>query len=126
MRILITGSRTWSDEEVIRRAIETAVDDAFEADSDMAIENVVIVHGACPRGADEIADHHARREDYRVERHPADWDAHGKRAGLIRNSEMAKAGADVCLAFCKDNSRGTEHMIAAARRAGIRVREYCA
>ena len=64
------------------------------------------------------------RMGYRVsvERHPADWDRHGKGAGPIRNRAMAKSGADRCLAFWDGESRGTLDMITVATKHGIPVR----
>jgi len=41
---------------------------------------------------------------------PANWDAYKKRAGYLRNAEMA-AVADVLVAFWDGKSRGTRHMI---------------
>lgn len=56
-----------------------------------------------------------------VERHPAEWDKHGKAAGPIRNQKMVDLGATVCLAFPLPGSRGTAHCMSAARKASIPV-----
>jgi len=117
VRVLVTGSRTWDDEAVIR----TALREAFAVTAPG--EEFVIAHGACPRGADEIADRIGRRMGWTVERHPADW-ATVRGAGFRRNSLMVKLGADVCLAFIRDGSRGASHCAQAARQAGIPVRRY--
>jgi hypothetical protein len=112
-RIIVTGSRDWDDARTIRLM--------------MARYNgphTVLVHGGCPTGADAIADQFARENGWTVEVHPADWKNKGKRAGLIRNVEMADLGADVCLAFHKDNSRGTGHMINRCAERGIPVAQY--
>lgn len=59
------------------------------------------------------------------------WRRLGSRAGLVRNAEMVKAGADVCLAFlCPCTaakctrpefhySHGASHCAELAERAGI-------
>lgn len=121
-RILITGSRSWTDEKVIAEAIFKAIDDQGVTPG----RDYVIVHGACGQGADALAAKVCEDEAWWLDRlgaalvaepHPADWDscadhcspAHRKRrwdgttycpaAGLRRDAEMVAAGADVCLAF---------------------------
>lgn len=119
-RVLLTGSRTWSDEGVIHEVL-----------SDLLFKHhaMTLVHGACPRGADQIADQWARQRNSRtravsVERHPADWKEHGRAAGIVRNAEMVKLGADVCLAFIQDGSRGASWCATAADLAGIPTRRF--
>ena len=82
-----------------------------------------IVHGAA-RGADTLAGKIARAypELFVEEAHPAEWDKHGKRAGILRNLEIVKLGADLCIAFWDGGSPGTGHMIGACARNGIPVR----
>lgn len=113
-RILITGSRDWDDRFSIARAMLDAADDATG--------EVIIVHGLCPTGADAIADDFAEFMNWKIETHPADWIKHGKAAGPIRNQEMVKLGADICLAFPKGESKGTRHCMKIAEKAGIEVR----
>lgn len=117
MRILVTGSREWTDTEVIRQAL---------AEHAKLTEKTVVIDGACPRGADKIAHWFAVAWGWRTERYLADWETHGKRAGFIRNAEMVAAGADVCLAFIKDGSKGATHCANLAENAGIPVRRFTA
>lgn len=115
IRILVTGSRTWTDDD----AITTALDDAV---GDTPAHQVVLVHGACPSGADEIADIHATKRRWTVERHPADWARHGRsRAGHVRNQRMVALGADVVIAFIRDQSPGASTCLAKARQRGLRT-----
>ena len=53
--------------------------------------------------------------------HKADWKRYGKRAGPIRNAEMIKAGADLCVAFHRNLARrlGTKDCARQAFAAGI-------
>lgn len=118
-RILVTGSRTWGD---ILRMTNELRDEVLAAR--MCGVRPVIVHGACPQGADMIAARWARGYDVAQEPHPADWDRHGKAAGFRRNAEMVALGADVCLAFIRDGSKGATHCAKAAERAGIIVRRF--
>jgi hypothetical protein len=118
MRILVTGSRTWTDEEAIDTAIQNAIGNQWGPHT--------VVHGDCPSGADAQADRWARYRGLEVERHPADWEQYGKRAGFLRNAQMVGLGADVCLAFIKDGSKGATMTANLAEQAGIPVKRYLA
>ena len=119
-RILITGSRDWDDEARIRFELEFAYKGLRPTDWPRGtIFPVVLVSGACPTGADRIAETIWEAQGLPVERHPADWDQFGKRAGFLRNQKMVDLGAVMCLAFIKNNSRGATHTADAAQRGGI-------
>ncbi len=108
-RVLITGSRTWTDASTIHAALAQVWGDG----------TAVLVSGACPRGADRIAETCWTRWGGRMQRHRADWQAHGRAAGFRRNAEMVAAGADVCLAFIHHGSPGATHTARLAEAAGI-------
>lgn len=68
-RVLVTGSRDWQDHWPIVCAfrdyiLEVGVTNTF-----------VLVHGACPTGADYLAEKVVNNIffDWEIERHPADW-----------------------------------------------------
>jgi len=110
-RLLVTGSRTWHDIAAIERALEGILDRHHEG--------VLLVHGACPRGADAIAAAYAARTPgYRTEEHPADWHRYGQTAGYRRNAEMIALGADGCAAFIRGGSPGSTSAVRLARAAG--------
>lgn len=111
VRVIVCGSRAWHDRQRIsdRLALLPGEDDT------------VVVHGAA-RGADRIAEQEAQKLGLLVESHPADWERHGrKRAGHIRNEEMAALGADLCIAFWDGRSNGTCSMMEKAEAHGIPV-----
>ena len=112
LRVIVCGSREWTNKRAIYEAIK-------EVAPDGKARNLTVVHGGCPRGADRLV-HELLRGDCEV--HPADWDAHGRAAGHIRNRKMAQLGADICLAFWDGKSRGTKNMIEEAEKAGIPVK----
>jgi hypothetical protein len=112
-RILVTGSRDWEDVEVIRKALTMP-----------QIGPTVLVSGACPTGADKIAEDLWESWGGEVERHPALWWKYGKQAGFRRNAEMVSQGADVCLAFIRNGSKGAMHTAGLAMKAGIPTIRY--
>ena len=123
MKILVTGSREWADEKAIEREFRKLP------------QGTTIVHGACPTGADSIADKLAMKFGFQIRRYPADWDGEReatgspKAAGPKRNSKMIreehKSGDPIAfaLAFTPDlsRSRGTKDCVERAKKAGIRV-----
>lgn len=112
MRILVTGSRHWSDELAVMIILLSLP----------ASRDYTLVHGAAP-GLDTIAASAAAALGWKVEAFPADWSL-GRSAGPRRNQEMVDAGADLCLAFPFDDSRGTIHCMGAAREEGMPVRVF--
>lgn len=115
MRVLVTGSRDWDDREAIRDEVERIWREHGP---------FTLVHGDCPTGADAIADdlftrHHIDQRS--IERFPADWAAHGKRAGYLRNKAMIDSRPDLVLAFIRNESRGASMTVKLAEAAGIPV-----
>lgn len=115
MRILVTGSRDWDNRVAMYHELCKAATEV----------GTTVVHGACPTGADQIADEWAEHQpDVEVERHPADWERYGKSAGFRRNKEMVDLGADICLAFIKNGSKGASMTARLAEEAGIPTVRY--
>ncbi len=114
LRILITGSRYWSD------WIKLA--DVLKRYASYSTDEVVIVHGDCPTGADQLAEQWATERKIRTEKHPAKWEKYGKAAGPKRNQKMVDLGADICIAFPLPDSRGTVDCMNKAKAANIPVK----
>ena len=116
MRVIVCGSRGWRNFRKVYERLRLLPSDA-----------VIIVgydpERRRPRGADAIAYGTAHGLGLAVETHPAGWEEFGKPAGFIRNAEMARSGADLCLAFWDGHSGGTADMMARAREQGIPVEE---
>ena len=109
MRVLICGSRDWTDYE----AIETLVN-SFEKDT-------VVIQGLC-RGTDLMARAVALKRGLEVEDYPAEWGRFGSSAGPIRNEQMLNVGhPHVVYAFLLPQSRGTRDMIEKAKEHRIPV-----
>ena len=117
MKVLVTGSRDWTD------------GDAIWAEIAQLPAGSVVIHGCC-RGADLMAADAAKRMGYAGVGYPADWTTHGKAAGPIRNQHMLdrehspESPIELCIAFHDDigNSKGTGDMVRRALLAGIEVK----
>jgi hypothetical protein len=93
----------------------------------------LLVHGACPAGADRWADEWLRASwgsgpalwSVQMHRYLADWNAYGRTAGMVRNNAMIQDLApelgDLVLAAWDGTSSGTGHVIEACERLGIPV-----
>ena len=115
MRILVCGSRYWTDRNAIERNLRPHIVTGF-GEVDMSS---TVIHGDC-RGADKLAGSVAKELGIRVEKYPADWQRHGKAAGKIRNLTMLQKSNPV-LAFVLPQHKciGTWHMVKIARNAGV-------
>jgi hypothetical protein len=131
VRVLVTGSRGWDKWGVVYDQLDRI---RVEHGNDL-----LIVHGDCPTGADSIAESWAWDRGMEVEPHavtPANWKQPGRTAGPKRNAEMVALGADVCLAFIGDctsprcdkprphPSHGATGCADLAEKAGIPVRRF--
>lgn len=92
------------------------------------IEPDVLIHGACPTGADEMASQWGCQYVGEVPM-AANWKVYGRGAGPRRNEKMLSVLKSLrdcgyeCLvvAFPKGESKGTRHMMGIAEDAGFEV-----
>lgn len=104
MKLIIAGSRTITDIKTIVKAFN-------ESD----FNDITAIVSGTAQGVDKLGELFAKRQNIKVKRFPADWDAYGKSAGYRRNAEMAKY-ADCLLAVWDGKSKGTSHMIDLMKR----------
>lgn len=150
-RLLITGSRSWSDAQIIRETLDIFAEQAAIA----GVPHLIVAHGACYPGVDRATGRRpARSADWLAhlwvellphplpvvdEPMPADWTTacrpeckpghrrqQGARsicpaAGNYRNAALVAAGADAAVAFLLDDSTGTRDCIRRIEAAGIRL-----
>lgn len=108
MKVIVAGSRSIVEYETVKKAID---------DSNFNIDTVI---SGCARGVDTFGEQWATENNIKIERFPADWNRYGKRAGYLRNEEMAKV-ADALIAVWDGESRGTGHMIKLAQKYNLRI-----
>lgn len=83
-------------------------------------DEITVVCGQA-KGADTLGEQYAMEKGYTIDYYPAQWKLYGKRAGYLRNEQMAQ-NADALAAFWNGESRGTKNMIELAKRYGLKVR----
>lgn len=111
MKVLVCGSRDWHRDDVIRARFARLP------------RGTTILHGGA-RGADKIAATAAHSLGFDVVEYPADWERFGRSAGIRRNITMLEERPDLVIAFHKDNSTGTQHVIDQTLVRGIPLEVY--
>lgn len=114
MRVLVCGSRTFEDTDLLYNTLDRLHKvNPFD----------VIIEGDA-KGADRMAGYWARKNKVDNLKFPAQWDKYGRAAGPIRNQQMLDEGKpDVVIAFPVGEARGTRHMMKIAKEAGVEVIE---
>lgn len=114
--ILIVGSRTFSDYDMLARKCDHLLNNH---------KNVCVVSGGA-RGADSLAERYAKERGYELKVFPADWNKFGKSAGYKRNRQMHEFIAQQehrgCVAFWDGQSRGTAHNFELAKEFNTQLR----
>lgn len=119
LNILVSGTRTYNNKELIRKLIEYYTSPQFG-------DKFLVINGAA-RGADRLSTEVAKELGVPWKEYPADWDRYKNGAGPLRNKQMlAEAKPDLLLAFVDDpvSSSGTANMILQAIFAGISIEIY--
>jgi len=119
--VIACGGRSYTD----RQAVEKAMTLLLQREVARG-HRLEVIEGTCA-GADTLAGCWASAMGLPRHRFPADWKAHGRRAGFLRNSEMLRAllarraeGATVGVVGFP-GGRGTHMMMRLAREAGVPV-----
>lgn len=120
LRIIIAGSRDFNDYELLKKEVLNIL-----KQNNRPKDTVKIISGTA-RGADTLGEQFAKEFGLKVTRFVPDWDGLGKRAGYVRNAEMAKFAVEgnndgMLIAFWNGTSKGTKHMIDLAEKTGLEV-----
>lgn len=110
-KLIVAGSRGFDDYDMLKATLDHLLQNKSE---------IMIVSGTA-KGADILGERYAKEKGYSVNQKPADWKKHGKKAGYMRNEEMALF-ADACVVFWDGVSKGTKHMINLANKYDLPLR----
>lgn len=124
MRILVCGGRNYDDWPRVRQVLGDLCDKhskLYNPNDNWLPSDITIITGACRTGADDLASSFAMVHWTGYEEYPADWKAHGRAAGPIRNQQMIDTKPELVVAF--PGGAGTTDCVRRARAAGIEVME---
>src|SRR5690606_18174151 len=110
-RIIVAGGRDFNNYSLLKEKLDYYLQN---------LADIEIVSGGA-KGADILGERYAKENGYPLKVFKADWDTHGKRAGVVRNKEMADY-ANYLVAFWNGDSRGTANMIELAKKQGLKVK----
>lgn len=112
LRVIIAGGRDFDDYRLLKATMDKLLCNITD--------EITVVCGQA-KGADTLGEQYAMEKGYTIDYYPAQWKLYGKRAGYLRNEQMAQ-NADALAAFWNGESRGTKNMIELAKRYGLKVR----
>lgn len=119
LKVIIAGGRDFTD---VQLGLSEFLIFSNEVTQEYGlVEPFAKVVSGGARGADLVGERIASMCHLPVDRFIPNWDTLGKRAGFVRNAEMADH-ADALLAFWNGVSRGTKHMIDVATKKGLIVK----
>ena len=131
MRIIRAGGRDFNDyrlleSECIEIISQLAKEGYLPTHTNVTTESKSDIEIVCgkARGADTLGEQLSKKYNLPIKYFIPDWDGLGKRAGYVRNSDMAiyaKEDNGVLIAFHDGVSKGTKHMIDLANKNGLRV-----
>jgi hypothetical protein len=104
VKVAVVGSRDYPLPELVKNFVASLPG------------TCTIVSGGA-RGVDTWAAEAAARHGLQTVEIPADWDRHGKKAGMLRNEIVVREAA-IVIAFWDGKSRGTANSIEWAHKLG--------
>lgn len=112
MRLIVAGSRHFTDYPLLCSKLDQILS--------RTTGPVTILSGGAP-GADSLGERYAKEKGHQLEVFPAQWAGLGKKAGPLRNEQMACTATHL-VAFLAPGSKGTMDMINRAYRKNLAVR----
>lgn len=109
MKTIIAGSRSITDETLLRRVIPH-----------LKWEITRVVTG-CAKGADRLGQVWAYENGIKIDYFPAKWEKYGRGAGFKRNEVMAEHG-EALLLLWDGSSKGSLDMLERAKEHGLRIK----
>ena len=113
-RLVVAGCRDYNNYPEAAEYIDFCIKNIKEK------YTLIFVSGGC-KGADFLGECYAFKNGFKVEKYSADWNKYGKKAGPIRNKQMAEI-CDYVICFWDGKSKGTKSMIDFAKELNKPIR----
>ena len=116
IKVLVTGSRELTNPQLVNLALTQ-----YKIWCDSQKEDMFLILGDCPTGADKFALDYATKENIDHEVHFADWASEPRAGGVLRNQRMVNSNPEVAFGFLKEGAgnRGTSDCLGRCTTAGI-------
>lgn len=115
-KVIIAGSRDFYDYSCAERQLLN-----YFKEHNLHSYQLEIISGGA-RGVDKIGEQFANKYNIKLTIFPANWEQYGKKAGYLRNLEMAEYCENgILIAFWDGKSKGTKHMIDIAINKKLKV-----
>lgn len=106
VRLIVAGSRGYNNYDEFSAILKMFVEDL---ELKHPGEPILFITGRAKNGPDNMVIQWCVEHERPWVEYPADWDQFGKRAGYIRNTEMAEVGTDL-IVFWDGKTKGSMHM----------------
>lgn len=109
-RLIIAGSRYYTDYSTVEK----------DVDFIRSRHHIDTIVSGTARGVDTLGERYAKEHNINLMRFTPDWNRYGKRAGYIRNTEMAN-NADILLVIMYPDSKGSMLMYNIAKQKKLTI-----
>ena len=122
-KLIIAGGRDFIPSTEDLEKIDLAISHYYNISEMEHLNGGLEMVSGLATGADQIPFYYKAWHGVPVKEFKADWNLHGKKAGILRNIEMAKY-SDALIIFWNGRSKGSKHMIDIAKKEGLKVKVY--
>lgn len=111
MKLIIAGSRKFNDYQLLEKEVDNYIGGNLDIEIISGTEN----------GADQMGEDYAKNKNLKITQFHPNREKYGKKAGPIKNEEMAKYATD-CIVFIVNGSTGSANMIKMAKKYKLNLK----
>ncbi len=121
MKVIIAGSRRFPSmginqpKDWFKPGVQNAMLDLLQEIIKKSKFEITEIISGTSWGIDSLGELYGEKNQIPIKRKPANWKEFGKKAGPIRNEEMAKEGDSLILVMA-ENSSGSENMLSCIKK----------